>query len=173
MSVWLIIIGAILVMVGSFAWIKPSKRDVRLANWRRLAIEQGLQVKIMSFEPDPKTTGIHESIEGTRYRWIDPKKVQEQESVLWAISTHKGWYNQGLPENWYWVHPITPHNEPSKETITAACNAIEALPLLANSTPLIQVNLGSRSIIWTEKNQSFDATRLVLFLKQLQAPKPT
>jgi len=44
---WFIAIFAVFVVTGSVAWIKPSKRDLRLTSLRRCAMSLGLRVRLL------------------------------------------------------------------------------------------------------------------------------
>lgn len=164
---WLIIIAVLLVIAGGFAWIKPSKREVRQAQWRQAAIQNKLEIKMIQFLPDAKETGIHSTPSGVRYRWINPQKKITEEVLIWSITREKGWYNQGLPEGWYWEFPIRPHDAPAADIQQAAINAINNLPLLESSVININVSTLGGAVIWDEANQAFDAKQLADYLQKL------
>lgn len=44
---WLIAIFAVFVVAGSVAWIKPSKRELRLTELRRHAMQLGVRVRLL------------------------------------------------------------------------------------------------------------------------------
>lgn len=97
---WIILIG-VMAVIGSVMMLKPSARDSRLAALRFDAIKLGLQVRQISFEPDPKTTGVWQKVTGTAYSLIREGQANPGKK-RYSVVFQKGWESAGLPEGYSW-----------------------------------------------------------------------
>ena len=66
---WIIIAAAVMAIIGSVFWLKPSARDSRLAELRFNAIRAGLQVRQFTFKPDAAKTGPSSFSRSGRPSW--------------------------------------------------------------------------------------------------------
>src|SRR5690554_7885687 len=81
--IWIAVIG-IMAIVGSIFMLKPSARDSRLSKLRFEAGRQGIQLKQFSWEPDPKKTGIQNTIMATSYALMRPESNKAGE-LLYSV----------------------------------------------------------------------------------------
>ena len=155
----LIVLVAILSVVGSVAWVRPSKRDVKLATWRQAARVAGLQVKLEALKAEPKDSGIREDVGLASYFLYLPK-AQKNDEMTWAVVKAEGWLKAHLPSGWSWYRREVALNTNKLQALIESCpvpiHAIERTPN------------GSR-IVWDEAGQDFEAHKLVEFLTQVQA----
>lgn len=159
MSVWVVIVFAVLVVAGSVAWVRPSPRDKRLAEWRRNAIVSGLKVKLEGIAAEPKKSGIREDIEGVSYILYNHAPIKGDDSC-WQVVQCDGWLKNRLPDGWSW------HGKEVERLAGAIEGLIEGAPL-----PIIAIertpNLSR--IIWKEESCNFDSNLLKQYLSGVQA----
>ena len=117
----LIILGAFVLIFGSFMMLKPSARDARLAKLRFQAGQQGLQVRQVIWESNPKKTGIYDAVRATGYTLMRPNADKPGE-LKFAIVAQKGWNTEHLPAGFAW------HEEGSKEQAEQFQQALSHLP---------------------------------------------
>lgn len=98
--IWIAVIG-VMAIVGSIFMLKPSARDARLSTLRFEAVRQGLQIKQFDWEPDPKKTGIHDTIRATSYSLLRPG-AKKTGDLLYTVVGQKGWDTDHLPEGLSW-----------------------------------------------------------------------
>lgn len=98
---WLIIVGGLAFILGSFMMLKPSPRDARLAKLRFAATKEGLQLRQFKWEPDSKKTGVYNPVNTTSYSWQHPHSDKPGE-LLFSIVKQKGWETEHLPEGYAW-----------------------------------------------------------------------
>ncbi|MEY8264263.1 MAG: hypothetical protein RPR98_08655 [Bermanella sp.] len=155
----LIVMVAILSLVGSVVWVRPSKRDVKLAKWRQEARQAGMYVKLDGLAAEPKDSGIRDDIGGASYYLYEPQ-AHKQDQLSWALVKAEGWLQQGLPARWSWYRQEVALDGPRLQALIAALpiavDAIERTPKYSR-------------IIWQESGQEFDAQQLKQFLQQVQA----
>ena len=159
MPTWVVIIFAVLMVAGSVAWVRPSPRDKRLAEWRRDAIVSGLKVRLEGIAAEPKDSGIREDIEGVSYILYNPSAIKT-DKLKWFVVKYDGWIKTGLPEDWSW------HQFERAELADKISSLIKdaPLPILAiERTP----NLSR--IVWKEIPSDFDANILKSYLLKVQA----
>lgn len=156
----LIAILACMMVLGGALWIKPSKRDAKIAVWRRNAIVAGMQVRLKGIEAEPKNTGIREDVYGVSYiahnNDLHKKAVQE-----WAVVQADGWYNDDLPVGWAW-HGHKPESAEYRQHVAS---------LLAQSPyPVVALERTTNFVrfVWLENGDSFDAAVLKKYLADLQ-----
>ncbi len=159
MTTFIIVILAVLSVVGSVVWVRPSHRDVKLAKWRQQARVSGLLVKLEGLKAEPKDSGIREDVSGASYSLYLPKPVNGDE-LTWAVVKADGWLQDGLLQDWSWY---------LKEVSLDLSN----LNALIESSPIpiyaIERTPSSSRVIWGEEGQEFDAPKLNEFLKKVQA----
>jgi hypothetical protein len=158
MPSWLIVIFVALMVIGSVAWVRPSPREKRLANFRSKAIVAGLKVSLTKMPAEPKDSGIRDDVEGASYILYDtnPKKGDEKR---WAVVKFDGWIKDGLPEGWCW------YKEENIKLAEVICNLIESCPITISAierTPMFS------RIVWDEKEEEFDAGALKEFITKVQ-----
>jgi hypothetical protein len=100
MSPLVIVVFIVLAVFGSVYMLKPSPRQQRLAALRLDAIKLGLQVKLDTFKPNSKQTGVRDEIVATRYQRFNPG-VKSQ-ALRWCIVRQAGWEQEGLAAGWSW-----------------------------------------------------------------------
>ncbi len=159
MTALVIVMVAILSLVGSVVWVRPSKRDVKLAKWRQEARLAGLYVKLDGLAAEPKDSGIREDIGGASY-YLYETKSDKQDQLSWAVVKAQGWLQQGLPEEWSWYQREMPLNN------QRLLSLIASLPI---SVDAIERTPKYSRVIWGESGQDFDAQQLKQFLQQVQA----
>ena len=159
MTTLLIIVVAVLSLVGSVVWVRPSKRDVKLAKWRQEARLAGLFVKLDGLVAEPKNSGIRDDIGGASY-YLYETKSHKDDRLTWAVVKAQGWLQQGLPKEWSWYQQEMPLNSQRLHDL------IESAPI---SVEAIERTPKYSRVIWGESGQDFDAQQLKQFLQQVQA----
>jgi hypothetical protein len=159
MPSWIIVIFVALMVIGSVAWVRPSPRDKRLADFRYKAIVAGIKVSLTKMAAEPKDSGIRDDVEGTSYILYEPTP-KKGDDKRWAVVKVDGWMKDGLPEDWCWY---------KEQDITLAgviTNLIESCPIsivAIERTPVLS------RIVWEEKAGDFDAAALKEFLVKVQS----
>lgn len=100
---WIVIVGALAFVFGSFMMLKPNARDSRLAKLRFDAVKEGLLIRQFKWESTPKKTGIYEPINTTSYTLQRPFTSKSGE-LKFAIVAQKGWETEHLPDGFSWHH---------------------------------------------------------------------
>ncbi len=159
MTTFIIVILAVLSVVGSVVWVRPSHRDVKLAKWRQQARVSGLQVKLEGLQAEPKESGIREDVTGASYTLFLPKALKGDE-LTWAVVKADGWLKDGLPQEWSWYLKEAPLD------LSKLCALIESSPIPIYA---IERTPNSSRIIWGEEGIEFDAPQLNEFLQKAQA----
>ena len=98
--IWIVVIG-IMAIVGSILMLKPTARDSRLSRLRFEAVRQGMQLKQFGWQPDPKKTGIHDTITATSYTLLRPGSSKAGD-LRFCVVAQKGWDTEHLPEGFSW-----------------------------------------------------------------------
>jgi len=103
---WIIIAAAVMAIIGSVFWLKPSARDSRLAELRFNAIRAGLQVRQFTFKPDAAKTGVRDDITATSYSWLQQSRTQHEDAaggeLKYRVVRQPAWDHEGLPEGLSW-----------------------------------------------------------------------
>lgn len=155
---WVMVILAILTVVGSVVWVRPSPRDQKLAAWRRDALVGGLKVNLQGLKAEPKHSGIRDDTEGASYILYNTA-TQKGDDTVWAVVKTQGWLQEDLPEGWSWYkeNGHVAHDEVAK--LIAECPldvlAIERTPVLSR-------------VIWKESGSEFNPEMLKAFLERVQ-----
>jgi hypothetical protein len=100
MSPLIIVVFIVLAVFGSIYMLKPSPRQLRLAELRLDAIKLGLQVKLEKFKVDSKKMGVRDDVVATRYERFNP--AIKSQNLRWCIVRQAGWEQEGLAEGWSW-----------------------------------------------------------------------
>ncbi len=158
MEGWMIAGIAILSVLGSVAWVRPSQRDVKLAQWRRDAIVAGLHVKLETLKAEPKDSGIRDDVAGVSYFLYQPKPIKG-DALTWAVVKTDGWLQAGLPPQWSWYR--AQHKQKALE-VSALINEAPVNILAIERTPVLS------RIMWTETGEVFDADALNGYLQKVQ-----
>lgn len=150
-----------LMVLGGALWVKPSKREQKIAVWRRDAIVAGMQVRLKGMDAEPKHSGIREDVSGVSYiahnMELHKKPLQE-----WAVVQSDGWYQDDLPAGWAWYG----HKPESAEYRQHVASLLEQSPY-----PLVGLERTMNFVrfVWKENGDTFDAAVLKGYLMQLQA----
>ncbi len=158
MEGWMIAGIAILSVLGSVAWVRPSQRDVKLAQWRRDAIVAGLHVKLEALKAEPKDSGIREDVAGVSYFLYQPKPIKGDKET-WAVVKTDGWLQEGLPQQWSWYRR---QNNKKAMEVSVLINDAPVKILALERTPVLS------RIMWAETGDAFDAVALNAFLQKVQ-----
>lgn len=159
MPTWLIVIAITLVVVGSVAWVRPSQRDKRLAEFRHEALMAGLKVRLDGIEAEPKESGIREDIPGASYILIEKQPVKK-DATSWMVVKDDGWIKDGLVEGWSW------HTKKVEVNLETVNSLIESAPV-----PILGIERTPKfsRIIWGEGPVEFNGTELKQYLEKVQA----
>ena len=102
---WLIVVLVVLSLVGSVSWVMPTPVQRAQAKIRKLAMEQGVQVRIGKLQ-GPREQGemAPDSHLATGYWLPRDSKVARTMSQThnWEIFKANGLATKGLPEGWCW-----------------------------------------------------------------------
>ncbi len=159
MTGFFIALIAVLSLVGSVIWVRPSKRDVKLAKWRQQARMAGMFVRLDGLAAEPKDSGIRDNVEGASY-YLYSVNAPKNDNLKWAIVKTQGWLQEELPASWSWYQQQAKINAADLSTLIASA----PVPILAvERTPRYS------RVIWGEAGQEFDAPALKLFLEKIQA----
>jgi hypothetical protein len=118
--------------------LKPSPRQQRLAGLRLEAIKLGLQVKLDTFKPNSKQTGVRDEILATRYQRFNP--AVKSQTLRWCIVRQGGWEQQGLAQGWSW-HDQTQKPDLSKlsELLTQVGEDVQMIEVYDNRASLMTI----------------------------------
>lgn len=158
MPPWVLVILAILIVVGSVVWVRPSPRDKKLATWRRDALVAGLKVSLQPLKAEPKHSGIRDDVEGASYILYNPAS-QKGDNLSWAVVKTQGWLQEDLPEGWSWYKE---NGHVSHEHVAQCVLECPIEVLAIERTPV------SSRIIWKENGSQFTPEVLKLFLQKVQ-----
>lgn len=159
MPPWILVILAILIVVGSVVWVRPSPRDQKLAAWRRDALVAGLKVSLQGLKAEPKQSGIRDDIEGASYTLYNPAS-QKGDELSWAVVKAQGWLQEDLPEQWSW------YKENGHVSHAQVAQLIQDCPLEVLAIERTPV---SSRVIWKETGSEFSPEGLKGFLERVQA----
>ncbi len=159
MTGFIIVLVAILSVVGSVVWVRPSKRDVKLADWRQEARKAGLHVRLEGLAAEPKESGIRDDVTGASY-YLYNQQPDKKDELTWAIVNTHGWLQDNLPTNWSWYHREVAINSADLSSLMSSLS----LPIKAiERTPKYS------RIIWDESGLEFDAVQLKELLQKVHA----
>lgn len=102
---WLIVVLVVLSLVGSISWVMPTPVQRAQAKIRKLAMEQGVQVRIGKLQ-GPREQGemAPDSHLATGY-WL-PREGKATQVLAnthnWEIFKANGLHTTGLPQGWCW-----------------------------------------------------------------------
>ncbi len=150
MTGFIIVLVAILSVVGSVVWVRPSKRDVKLADWRQEARKAGLHVKLEGLAAEPRESGIRDDVTGASYYLYNPQP-DKKDDLSWAVVNVQGWLQDNLPADWSWYHR------------EVAINSVDLNRLMSSlSLPIKAIERTPKysRIIWDESGLEFDAEQL-------------
>lgn len=159
MTGFFIALIAVLSLVGSVIWVRPSKRDVKLAKWRQEARVAGLFVKLDGLAAEPKDSGIRDDVAGASY-YLYSMNAPKEDNLTWAAVKAHGWLQDGLPSSWSWYQ-----RQPN-------INAVELSRLIESApVPILALERTPKysRVIWAESGQVFDGPALKLFLERTQS----
>jgi hypothetical protein len=138
MSPLVIVIFIVLAIFGSVYMLKPSPRQQRLAALRLEAIKLGLQVKLDTFKPNSKQTGVRDEIVATRYQRFIPEA--KSQVLRWCIVRQGGWEQEGLVEGWSWHDQAQPPDlNRLAELLTQVGEDVQMIEVYDNRTSLMTI----------------------------------
>lgn len=148
----LIAVLAMLMLVGSFMWMRPSARDQFLAKLRSQALMSGFRISSLKI---PNTTELGRIDDSKEIVTIYVKnlalvKTPTQPYTVIRTTGEAGIY---LPEGWQW-HERVGLSEPLMHSIAAF---VDTLPL---SVTVVSVDITQAAISWDEKDPSITFERL-------------
>lgn len=160
MATGIIIFLISMMVLGSIVWIKPSKRERRMAEFRAQAMSAGLKVRLDGVEAEPVHSGIREDIPGASYI-LFVQKPDKKDKANWMVVSDEGWMQDGLPQGWSWH---------TKEAETHLWEKISAL-IEATPIPIIAIERtpAYSRIVWQELPVAFNAEELKQYLQTVQA----
>ena len=133
MTLWLIPL-IILVVVGSFMWIRPSPRDRRLAALRLDAIKLGLQVRQHTHKPQSEKNGVRDNITATSYTLLS-RETPKDNAMQYRLVNQAAWDNDGLPDGYWW------DSAPNEANKAALLDALQQhLPTLQDELLLLEAD---------------------------------
>ncbi|WP_396586345.1 hypothetical protein [Bermanella sp. R86510] len=159
MGIWIVIAIALLVIVGSVSWLRPSVKEKKQGEWRHQALMAGLKVSLQGLPAEPKESGIRDDIKGASYILYNPAP-QKTDTKKWAVVKQDGWMKEDLPEGWSWYK--------TQQTFDVASlnNILKELP---ESTLAVERTPQFSRIVWLENGQEFDPAHLKSLLQNVQA----
>jgi len=155
MATWLPIL-AILLITGSFMWLKPSPRDQFLAKLRAKALTQGFRLGSLRV-PDTSDYGrVKERFQMVTLYSL-PLQLAAGPSCRFTVLRTSGEAGTYLPEGWAW-------DERQGLSETQYEQLHRVLTSLPASIQLISLSSGSISLNWDEKDpeMSFERMRAML-----------
>lgn len=151
--IWIAVAG-IMAIVGSILMLKPSARDSRLSKLRFEAVRQGMQLKQFGWEPDPKKTGIHDTVTATSYTILRPGSSKVGE-LRFSLVAQKGWDTEHLPEGLSW------HKQ---GTAKDAEKVKQLLPQLQDELLVLEV-WDNKVLLMAKENPTANAQAYKVFLE--------
>lgn len=103
----LTVIAAILVLVGSFLWLKPSKRDRRLNTLRAKAIAKGFKLQSIRL-PDTSVDGRVADRKQLVTLYRLPHHFDKEGAPFFTVMRTTGVANAFLPDGWTWADKHRP-----------------------------------------------------------------
>lgn len=156
---FIIVIVAILSVVGSVVWVRPSKRDVKLADWRQEARQAGLHVRLEGLAAEPRESGIRDDVTGASY-YLYNQQVDKKDELTWAVVNTQGWLQDDLPADWSWYR---------RHVLLNALDFSEVMSSLSLPIKAIERTPKYSRIIWDESGLEFDAVQLKDLLQKVHA----
>ncbi|MFQ3171973.1 MAG: hypothetical protein ACI9DG_002012 [Oleispira sp.] len=156
MSPIFIVIFITLAVFGSVYMLKPSPRQLRLAELRLDAIKLGLQVKLETFKTDSKKMGVRDDVIATRYERFNP--AVKSQALRWCIVRQAGWEQKGLAEGWSWNSIAqSPDLEKLSELLSAVSDDVQVIEVYDNRASLMTIESKSSTAelinTWIESAQ--------------------
>lgn len=154
-----LLIGASLLMIGAFLWVKPSPRDKHLAMLRASALREGLKVHTITLD-DTSEYGRVQAKRRMLAVYCLPHQFEKHSNMAFTVLRTTGESGAFLPQGWKWAnHRRTP------ETVRAAlADFIEGLP---ESYLALEVRMNSVGFVWDERGSADELPRLKERLTQL------
>ena len=161
---WLIVVLVVLSFVGSISWVMPTPLQRAQAKIRKLAMQQGIQVRISKLQ-GPRETGeiAPESHLATAYNLARSSESAKgmAKTHHWEIFRARGLDTQGLPEGWCWNRGS---GALSAVQLQGLSQLIARLPEDAYALGSSPVNV---AIYWHEKGTPAELDELVSVLRSL------
>ncbi len=161
---WLIVALVVLSLAGSISWVLPTPVQRAQAKIRKLAMQQGVQVRIGKIQ-GPREQGeiAPESQLATSYNVPRPSAASKQLSKYhhWEIFRARGLNTKGLPVGWCW----------NRGEGALSAQQTQALGLLIERLPTDVYALGASPVnvaaYWHENATPAELDELVGVLKDL------
>jgi hypothetical protein len=158
MTAFLAIILPVLVVVGAFTWLQPSKRDQQLAKLRSDALVSGFQIsslKVLDLSEHGRINNQKRIVTVYQKPLAAEKKDDPIRYTVLRTSGESGAY---LPEGWAWE---------TREQMTEAdyerLNAL--LATLPESVDVVNLDRTTVSLSWDEKDQNINFEVLTRWLE--------
>ena len=151
-----IAILAMLLVLGSFLWMRPSPRDQFLSKLRSQALMSGFRISSLKL-PDMSESGRINHHQEIITIYVKTLAVVKQTSIPYTVMRTTGEAGIYLPGGWDW-HNRRDLSEPLMKSIG---HFVASLPI---SVSVVTVDQSQASISWDEKDPSINFQRLSTWL---------
>ncbi|MDN3649396.1 hypothetical protein QWZ13_10780 [Reinekea marina] len=151
-----VIIVSMLVVVGSFMWMRPSPRDQYLSKIRSKALMTGFRIGSMKV-PDTSEEGRISEIKRIVTTYAKNLEVIKGRSLGYTVIRTSGEAGIYLPDGWQWHE----REDMPQALMEQAALLVKPLPL---SITLITVSDSQAALSWDEKDPqvTFDTLSQIL-----------
>ena len=153
---WMFIIA---VFVGGFTWIKPSKRDQRLASVRSRALSYGFRLGSVSV-PDVSNEGRVAQLKQMVTLYHVTLAVVKESAPTFMVQRTSASAGIDLPHGWDWVQRM----DLSAQQVDLFSCLLEQLP---ESIHVLMLNQQEVALSWDEFEDQVDLESLREHLKKL------
>lgn len=156
----LIPIAAILILVGSFMWFRPSLRDQYLTKLRAEALRNGFRLGTIKI-PDYTDAGLvndSHTLVTVYYKGLTFLKTDEP--LRFTIARTEGDSGIFLPDHWAWV-------ERAQLTKSMQSDLNALLMELPNSVEATTVNNQQVGLSWSEREGALELSDISRLLQRL------
>ncbi|MDP6969105.1 MAG: hypothetical protein QGG88_08340 [Gammaproteobacteria bacterium] len=161
---WLIVVLVVLSLAGSISWVLPTPVQRAQARIRKLAMQQGVQVRISKLQ-GPREAGeiAPESHLATGYGLARSSAASKgmAKSHHWEIFRARGLNTQGLPAGWCWNRGADALSATQLQVLTQLINRLPEDVYALGSSPI------NVTIYWHEKGTPEELDELVAVLNGL------
>lgn len=158
MAIWLPIL-AVLLLVGSFMWLKPSPRDKYLAKLRSSALAQGFSLGSLRV-PDTSANGrVNQRFQIVTLYQL-PVQLSANSGGRFTVLRTTGEAGAYLPDGWIWDE----RDGLNESQYHHLKDILTALPL---SVQVISLSSGSVGLSWDERDPELSFERLKWVLAEI------
>lgn len=156
----IVIFFVVIMIAGSFAYARPSPRDLRLSKFRTHGMKIGLKIGQQSID-DLSVEGRINKLKAshTFYRLFFEKTQQGVHP--WQIARTSGENGIYLPVGWTWLN----ESRANDEQLTWLTPWLEGM---STSVSCVQVNVDSCGVSWDEKGELENVDNIKTILLDLQ-----